>query len=176
MIVRRIISLLMIVALVVSTAAPLAAHERHCAGEEGVRRAIMHNAMHEEHCEACEHHCGAEAADTECDGACGTSGSQTAEHRGDRVPTTVSPATYHTEWTFCCCDHAAVGLLDRVAAAGVPTSHITFLAKAPIQIPSEHAGHLISFVPRGAHKIGASPPFLASSSPPLHLRLGIFLI
>ncbi|MBS1914401.1 MAG: hypothetical protein JST22_20600 [Bacteroidetes bacterium] len=175
MTVRRIISLLTIVALVVSTAAPLVAHERHCAGEDGVRRAIMHNALHEEHCEACEHNCDADAEDREC-GACGISHAQAPDLGGDRLQAASSPATYHTEWTFCCCDHATVPLLDRVAAAGVPTSHIKFLAKASIQIPSEHAGRLISFVPYGAYKIGASPPFLASSSPPLHLRLGIFLI
>ena len=174
MMIRRIISLLTIVALVASAATPLMARDHHCAGEAGVHKAALENARHEEGCEACEDHCEARSAHHECAGACDASDME-APHESLGEASAV-PAAYRTQWTICCCDHAVPPAPERVAAAGIPASHIKFLAKQAITIPPGLAALLLSFGMHSGYKIGASPPFLATNSPPIYLRLGIFLI
>lgn len=182
MLVRRIISLITLIALVVATAAPLAAQPHRCAdalGGTSASASITTGTM-----DGC-------AIPGCCGGTC-TCNHRAASRRATNLPaglpqilapsaTPGAPALAARDMevrgrTVCCGDHGTHAVPDHVAAISLPTQKLVFPSKAPA---------LFGCVPGCRSAADANPPgeidrghppHLSARSHITYLRLGILLI
>ena len=163
---KRLISLITVLTLLASALLPVSLHAHSCAGSEAVARSLERN----------DHHHHDDAVADEHDHHAGGHHDH-GDHHGAGEKTSVGSrlAGHADEMSYCCHD------------GGSPDRHTPDGATLPSRLVLVHALTLLhavapSLLPQlpeqaqGVFKIGASPPFLASTAHSTYLRISVLLI